>query len=220
MLNPSNGYNLHSARTRALDQTQPGTFSDLVRARLKGVMDAIALFLDGLGVTPNMLTLAGFGGHVLGAILIGLGYLRAAGFVVLFLAPLDALDGSLARLRGETSKFGAFFDSVIDRYSEMLLFAGFLVYFLGRFDQVMALWVFAAAAGSILVSYTRARGEALGYEVRRGMLTRFERYLIIIPALILTIPKFGIIAIAILANLTAIQRFIHVRRQDRERESF
>ena len=183
-------------------------------------MDAIALFLDGLGVTPDMLTLAGLGGHVLGAILIGLGYLRAAGFVLLFLAPLDALDGSLARLRGDPSKFGAFLDSVIDRYSEMLLFAGFLVYFLRRFDQDMALWVFAAAAGSILVSYTRARGEALGYEVRRGLLTRLERYLIIIPTLILTIPKFGIIVVAIFANFTAVQRFLHVRRQARERDSF
>ena len=117
-------------------------------------MDPIALFFDGLGVTPNMLSVAGFGGHILGAILLGLGYLRAAGLVVLLLAPLDAVDGSLARLRGEPSKFGAFVDSVIDRYSEMLLFAGFLVYFLRRFDEDMVLWVFAAAAGSVLVSYT------------------------------------------------------------------
>ena len=182
-------------------------------------MDAIALFLDGLGITPNMLSLAGFGGHVIGAVLVGLGYLQAAGFVLLFLAPLDALDGSVARLHGEPSKFGAFFDSVIDRYSEMILFAGFLVYFLRRFDQDMAIWVFAAAAGSILVSYTRARGEALGYEVRRGLLTRFERYLIIIPSLIFAVPKFGIIVIAIFANFTAIQRFFHVRKQAQEIDS-
>ncbi len=202
-----------------MGQTQPGTFSDLARARLKGILDAVARFLDSLGVTPNMLSLLGFGGQVLGAILVGIGALSAAGFVLLFLSPLDALDGSLARLRGETSKFGAFFDSVLDRYSEMLLFAGFMVYFLRRFDQDMALWTFAAAAGSVLVSYTRARGEALGFEVRRGLLTRFERYIIIIPALILAVPKFGIIVIAILANFTAIQRFIHVRRQALEQES-
>ena len=183
-------------------------------------MDPIALFFDGLGVTPNMLSVAGFGGHILGAILLGLGYLRAAGLVVLLLAPLDAVDGSLARLRGEPSTFGAFVDSVIDRYSEMLLFAGFLVYFLRRFDQDMVLWVFAAAAGSVLVSYTRARGESLGFEMRRGVLTRFERYLIIIPSLILPLPKFGIILIAIFANFTAIQRFIHVRRQAQERDNF
>jgi CDP-diacylglycerol--glycerol-3-phosphate 3-phosphatidyltransferase len=122
-------------------------------------------------------------------------------------------------LRGEGSKFGAFFDSVLDRYSELLLFAGFLVYFLRRFDQDMVLWTFAAAAGSILVSYTRARGEALGFEVRRGLLTRFERYIIIIPTLIFAVPKFGIIVIAILANFTAIQRFIHVRRQALEIEN-
>ncbi len=183
-------------------------------------MDPIAVFFASLGVTPNMLSAAGFGGHVLGAILLGLGYLRVAGFVVLLLAPLDAVDGSLARLRGEPSKFGAFVDSAVDRYSEMLLFGGFLVYFLGRFDKGMVLWVFAAAVGSILVSYTRARGESLGFEMRRGVLTRFERYLIIIPSLILPSPKLGIILIAIFANFTAIQRFIHVRRQAQERESF
>ena len=203
-----------------MGQTQPGTFSDLARARLKGVLDAAARFLDSLGVTPNMLSILGFAGQIVGAILVAIGSLSAAGFVLLFLSPLDALDGSLARLRGEASKFGAFFDSVLDRYSELLLFAGFLIYFLRRFDQDMALWTFAAAAGSILVSYTRARGEALGFEVRRGLLTRFERYIIIIPALILAVPKFGIIAIAILANFTAIQRFIHVRRQAMEQERY
>ena len=202
-----------------MGQTQPGTFSDLARARLKGILDAAARFLDSLGVTPNMLSLLGFAGQVLGAILIALGALSAAGFVLLFLSPLDALDGSVARLRGEASKFGAFFDSVLDRYSELLLFAGFLIYFLRRFDQDMALWTFAAAAGSVLVSYTRARGEALGFEVRRGLLTRFERYIIIIPTLIFAVPKFGIIVIAILANFTAIQRFIHVRRQALEQEN-
>ena len=202
-----------------MGQTRPETFSDLARARLKGILDAVARFLDSLGVTPNMLSLLGFAGQILGAILIGIGALSAAGFVLLFLSPLDALDGSLARLRGEASKFGAFFDSVLDRYSELLLFAGFLIYFLRRFDQDMALWTFAAAAGSILVSYTRARGEALGFEVRRGLLTRFERYIIIIPALIFAVPKFGIIAVAILANFTAIQRFVHVRRQALEQEN-
>ncbi len=202
-----------------MGQTQPGTFSDLARARLKGILDVVARLLDSLGVTPNMLSLLGFAGQVMGAMLVAVGALSAAGFVLLFISPLDALDGTLARLRGEASKFGAFFDSVLDRYSELLLFAGFLVYFLGRFDQKMALWTFAAAAGSILVSYTRARGEALGFEVRRGLLTRLERYIIIIPTLIFGVPKFGIIVIAILANFTAIQRFIHVRRQALEQEN-
>lgn len=202
-----------------MGQTQPGTFSDLARARLKGILDAAARLLDSFGVTPNMLSILGFAGQIVGAILVAIGSLSAAGFVLLFLSPLDALDGSLARLRGEASKFGAFFDSVLDRYSELLLFAGFLIYFLRRFDQDMALWTFAAAAGSILVSYTRARGEALGFEVRRGLLTRFERYIILIPTLIFAVPKFGIIVIAVLANFTAIQRFIHVRRQALEQES-
>lgn len=196
-----------------MDQTQSGTFSDLARAKLKGLMDGAALFLAGLGVTPNMLTLAGFGGHALAAILVALGYFLAAGIFLLILAPLDALDGSLARLEGEPSKFGAFTDSVVDRYSEIVLFGGFLIYFMNRVDKDMMLWVYAAAAGSILVSYTRARGEALGFEVRKGLLTRFERYLVIIPTLILGFPKLGVILVAVFANFTAIQRILHVRQQ-------
>jgi CDP-diacylglycerol--glycerol-3-phosphate 3-phosphatidyltransferase len=142
--------------------------------------------------------------------------------LLLVLAPLDALDGALARLRAETSNFGGFFDSVSDRYSEMLVFGGLLVYFQNRFDKGMVLLVYAAAAGSLLVSYTRARGEALGYVVRGGMLTRFERYLILIPSLILGLPKWGVGIVAVLANVTAVQRFLDVRKQawDKREKAF
>ena len=202
-----------------MNRTQTGTFSDLARARLKRFLDGAAVFLARLGVTPNMLTFAGFGGHVVAAVLVAMGSFLAAGIALLVLAPLDALDGSLARLEGTPSKRGAFTDSVVDRYSELILFGGFLVYFLDRSDRTMALWVFAAAAGSILVSYTRARGEALGFEVRKGLLTRFERYLVIIPTLIVGRPNYGIIVIAIFANFTALQRFLHVWRQAEQQEA-
>ena len=176
-----------------MDQTQTTTFSDLARSRLKGILEGTAGLLARFGVTPNMLTFAGFIGHLLVAVIVAMGYFLVAGVALLILAPLDALDGTLARMEGTPSKRGAFTDSVVDRYSELILFGGFLVYFISRFDQTMAVWVFAAAAGSILVSYTRARGEALGFEVRKGLLTRFERYLVIIPTLILGFPKLGVI---------------------------
>ncbi len=76
--------------------------------------------------------------------------------------------------------------------------------------------VFAAAAGSVMVSYVRARGEALGYQVKGGVLTRVERYLVIGPSLILGVPLLGVGIVAILANLTALQRIRIVRRQARK----
>jgi CDP-diacylglycerol--glycerol-3-phosphate 3-phosphatidyltransferase len=196
-----------------MDQTQPRTLSDFMRARFRGVVDGIGMVLKDLGVTPIALSLVGLAGHLVASVLLARGEFLIGGLFVLFLAPVDALDGALARLRGETSNFGGFFDSVIDRYSEMLVFGGLLIYFQNRFDKGMVTLVFVAAAGSLLVSYARARGEALGYVVRGGMLTRFERYLILIPSLLFGLPKWGVGIIAVLANLTAVQRFLNVRQQ-------
>jgi len=184
-----------------------------MRVRFRGVVDGIGLVLKDLGVTPISLSLVGLIGHFVAALFVARGEFLISGLLLLFLAPVDALDGTLARLRGETSNFGGFFDSVIDRYSEMLVFGGLLIYFQNRFDNGMVLLTFMAAAGSVLVSYTRARGEALGYEVRRGMLTRLERYLILVPSLMFGIPKWGVALVAVLANFTAVQRFLFVRRQ-------
>jgi len=184
-----------------------------MRVRFRGVVDGIGIVLKDLGVTPISLSLVGLIGHFVAALFVARGEFLISGLLLLFLAPVDALDGTLARLRGETSNFGGFFDSVIDRYSEMLVFGGLLIYFQNRFDNGMVLLTFMAAAGSVLVSYTRARGEALGYEVRRGMLTRLERYLILVPSLMFGIPKWGVALVAVLANFTAVQRFLFVRRQ-------
>ncbi len=141
------------------------------------------------------------------------GNFLVGGLLLLFLAPVDALDGTMARLRGASSEYGAFVDSVIDRYSEMAMFFGLLIHYLREPDPAAAMLVFLAAAGSILVSYTRARGEALGYEVRSGLLTRLERYAVLIPSLVFGFPKIGIALVALFANFTAVQRFLHVRRQ-------
>lgn len=196
-----------------MDQTQPRSLSDLLRVRFKGLLDAIGGVFQSLGISPTTLTVAGLLGHLVAAIFIARGSLFLGGVILVVLAPVDAIDGTLARMSGVTSKFGAFVDSVMDRYSEMLLFGGLIVYFANRYERTMVLWVFAAAAGSVLVSYARARGEALGYEVRSGLLTRLERYVILIPSLLLGFVRAGLVLVAVLANFTAIQRFLHVRRQ-------
>jgi CDP-diacylglycerol--glycerol-3-phosphate 3-phosphatidyltransferase len=137
----------------------------------------------------------------------------AGGILILLMGPVDALDGAMARLRGQPTKFGAFVDSVTDRYSELVIFLGLLFFYLQREDWLTAGVVYLAAAGSVLVSYVRARGQSLGYDTKVGLLTRFERYMVLAPALIFNIPWLGAWIIAIFANFTAVQRILDVRRQ-------
>jgi CDP-diacylglycerol--glycerol-3-phosphate 3-phosphatidyltransferase len=128
------------------------------------------------------------------------------------MTPVDALDGTMARLRGESSDFGAFVDSVSDRYSELIIYSGLLYHFLVRGEPLGGMLTFGAAAGSVLVSYVKARAEGLGYEAKVGLLTRAERYIVLAPALIFNQLNIGLGIIAVFANITALQRVWHVRK--------
>lgn len=189
------------------------SFTTRLRIIFKGVLDPIGAFLNGLGLTPNTITLAGLAGNIVAAFFLARGNMLWGGLLVLVMWPIDALDGTMARLRGEPSDFGAFVDSVTDRYSELVIFAGLLYYFLMIGHVLGAMLVFASAAGSVLVSYTRARAEALGFDAKIGALTRVERYFVLAPGLIFNIPIIAMWVIAILANFTALQRIWYVRRQ-------
>jgi CDP-diacylglycerol--glycerol-3-phosphate 3-phosphatidyltransferase len=127
------------------------------------------------------------------------------------MGPVDALDGTMARLRGEPTEFGAFVDSVTDRYSELVIFGGLLYYYLQQGEGLLAVLAYLAAAGSVLVSYTRARAQSLGVETKVGLLTRLERYLILSPALVFNIPHIALWILAVFTNLTALQRILDVR---------
>ena len=192
---------------------EPKTFSDFLRATFKDIVEPIAAFLTRLGVNPNAVTLSGLLGHILAGTLIIFGHITAAGIVTLLMAPFDFLDGTMARLSGKTSVFGAFLDSVTDRYSELILFGCLLAYFLQKQDWVACLAIYAAASGSILVSYIRSKAEQLGFNAKIGLLSRVERYIILVPALIFNIPMVGIWMVAVLANFTALQRIWHVHKQ-------
>jgi CDP-diacylglycerol--glycerol-3-phosphate 3-phosphatidyltransferase len=119
----------------------------------------------------------------------------------------------MARLRNEPTRFGGFVDSVTDRYSELFVFAGLLYHFAKIQNTLAIMLVFFAAAGSIMVSYNRARAEALNYDAKVGIMTRLERLIILIPCLIFNIPLVALWVLAILANFTAIQRIWSVRKQ-------
>jgi CDP-diacylglycerol--glycerol-3-phosphate 3-phosphatidyltransferase len=189
------------------------TITDHARNIFKGGFGALAAFLTRLGVKPNMVTLAGLFGQIIAAYFVAIGQIPLAGLITLVAAPFDFLDGTMARLLGESSSFGAFVDSVSDRYSELVIMGGLLFYYIQKQDILAISLVFLAAAGSMLVPYIRSRAEALGFNAKIGLLSRLERYLVLIPCLIFNYPIIALWVIAILSNFTALQRIYHVRNQ-------
>jgi CDP-diacylglycerol---glycerol-3-phosphate 3-phosphatidyltransferase len=194
--------------------------TDWARRNFKGILDPIAALLIRLGLKPNTMTLAGLGVNILGAVFLSQGSMTTGGLLVLLAGPFDGLDGTMARQLGQPGKFGAFVDSVTDRWSEMFILLGLLYYYL-RLDSpesaVACILVFVATMGSVMVSYTKARAEALGFDCNVGVLTRMERFLVLAPLLIVRQPYIALWIIAVLANVTALQRALYVRQQARGR---
>lgn len=204
--------------------TQPSeqkkmTLADKMRVWFRWYLNPIAGFFNRLGIRPNTVTLIGLMGTIGCAVLIAFGHMTWAGILLLIMGPVDAMDGALARLRNEASDWGAFVDAVTDRYSELFLFLGFLIFFMLRADSTGVLLAYLAAAGSVLVSYVKARADASKLDANVGLLTRVERYFVLIPGLIFNLPLAVLIIIAVLANFTALQRILRVRRDAHRRLS-
>jgi CDP-diacylglycerol--glycerol-3-phosphate 3-phosphatidyltransferase len=199
-------------------EDQQFTFTDRLRVNFSHWLDPAVAFLDRLGVHPNQLTAIGVLGTTIAAYLVSQGQFTWAGVVVLVIGPVDALDGPLARRRGEPVAFGAFVDSVADRYSELALYAGLLWVAQASGDWRITFLVYFAAFGSVLVSYVRARAQSLGMDAKGGLLTRVERFIIITACLVFNIPFIGVAILAIGTNLTAIQRIWHVRQMSKRNQ--
>jgi CDP-diacylglycerol---glycerol-3-phosphate 3-phosphatidyltransferase len=204
--------------------TQPSeqkkiTFADKMRIWFRWYLNPIAGFFNRLGIRPNTVTLFGLVGTIGVAVLIALGHMTWAGILLLLMGPVDAMDGALARMRNEASDWGAFVDAVTDRYSELFLFLGFLIYYLLKANTTGIILAYLAAAGSVLVSYVKARADASKLDANVGLLTRVERYIVMIPGLIFNFPLPVLIIIAMLANFTALQRILRVRRDAHRRLS-
>jgi len=193
------------------------TLTDQLRVLAKGIIDPIVFLLARLHVSPNLLTILGMMLHILYAWLIASGYMTAAGIMILVFVPLDALDGALARKLGRTAgNFGAFLDSTSDRIAEIILFAGFIYYYGTRDDLWITAAAYAALTGSLMVSYSRSRAEALGLSCKVGLFTRVERYAVIVVTLMLSIPEYGLIILAIGSYFTLGQRVYHVWQQTKQ----
>jgi CDP-diacylglycerol---glycerol-3-phosphate 3-phosphatidyltransferase len=186
------------------------SLSDLLRQWFKNVLNFFGKLFTHMGLSPNMMTLIALAGSIIASILIAIKNIQLGGVIVLVMGPLDAVDGAMAREQDKVTPFGAFLDSISDRYSELFILGGLLFYFVQLENWQACLLVYFAAVGSVLVSYIRARGEALGFSAKTGILTRVERYLVMAPSLIFNVPLVGLWVIAIFANLTAIQRIWQV----------
>jgi CDP-diacylglycerol--glycerol-3-phosphate 3-phosphatidyltransferase len=177
------------------------------------ITDPIVSPLAAIGVTPNMISAAGFAGNVAAGCLAAGGHFLLAGIVMLVFSALDLLDGALARKTGTVTKFGAVFDSVLDRASEAAVLGGILFHYTqtGASDTAIVL-CYAAVVGSIMVSYTRARAEGVGLQLREGLFTRAERVILLGAALIVAhgVVVWALWALAILSHTTAVQRLFAI----------
>ncbi len=191
-------------------------FESFLRRTFQSTLESIAGFLLKFGITANFITLFGLLGNIAAAVLVARGQLLAGGLVAAFMAPLDAVDGALARKAGVAGKFGAFLDSVVDRYDEMILLAGVLYYFQAEAYTWGIMLTYAAMCGSVLVSYTRARAEGLGFSGKAGIFSRIERAIVLILGLVFNQLLVSVGIIAILANVTAIQRVFFVWKQSKQ----
>lgn len=173
----------------------------------QGIADRVGRSVGALGITPNMISLVGFAGNVLAAWLITREQLLLAGFVFLFFSALDFVDGAVARATGQASDYGAVFDAVLDRLGEAVTLTGIAWYFGERGEYVQAGATYAALMGSILVSYTRARADVNGLSMREGIFRRQERVVLLTLGLWFNGLTAAIWILAVLANVTALQRF-------------
>jgi len=176
--------------------------------RFLRLLDPLVRALAKRGIHPHSLTLAGFVLTCMAAVALSKGGLRTGGLLILLGGLCDIIDGNLARCSGKATRFGALLDSVIDRYSEFVMFLGIAAYFIILKNYFILVGTFIALCGSIMVSYTRARAESLGFESKAGMTQRAERIVFLgFGALIHPMVfKLSIWLVAILSNITALQR--------------
>ena len=174
--------------------------------------DAIGRRVGALGVTPNLITLAGAAGAAAAACLIVEERLLIAGAVFLGFSALDFVDGAVARATGRATPFGAVLDAVMDRVGEALVLGACVWYFAERGETVQAGFAYAAIFGSIAVSYVRARGDAQGVATREGFFRRQERVVLLGVGLLANGLTIVVPILAVLANATALQRWIIVGR--------
>jgi CDP-diacylglycerol--glycerol-3-phosphate 3-phosphatidyltransferase len=175
-------------------------------------LEAIGRTLARWHVSPDAMTYLGLVLTIGVAVIAALGEIRWAGVAYIFAAACDALDGTLARVSGRGSRFGAFLDSNIDRFEESIVFLGLIVYYAGIGGRWEIPLLLVVTVGSLMVSYTRARAEAVGVDCTVGFMTRVPRVALMIVAMILDQVLIALIILAVTTLFTSFHRMFHVWR--------
>lgn len=171
-------------------------------------------------LSPNVLTVIGLMLNIVVGAVIASGNLMLGGALLLLAGVFDVVDGAVARATNRVSEFGAFFDSTLDRYSDAVVLGGILIYLSREGEGTLPLvLVFITLVGSLMISYTRSRAEALGIRGDVGFAQRAERVILLSGALLLTQPVWGLWALAIVTQFTVIQRIYHVWRILRDQDA-
>lgn len=226
------------------------TWKDNAQQMVYTLINPVVQLFIKVGITPNMITFFGFVLNLVAAVILIVGaeygdrsnhnFVTIAGLIILFAGLMDMLDGRLARIGNMANKYGALYDSVVDRFSEMYMFLGICYYLVSHDYFLSSIFAFIAMIGSIMVSYTRARAEGLGVDCSVGIMQRPERILIVgISAILcgitsniigndfkidvnwlpfplfetITIFTFPLFILAIGANITAYRRLMHAKEQ-------
>ena len=210
-------------------------YRDYLQKLIYTLINPIIKGMIKMGITPNMVTTIGFVGNVVAAFLfihasqltpisIGFSWIGWGGAILLFSGLFDMMDGRLARLGNMSTTFGAFWDSTLDRYSELFSLFGITLYLMTASGIWAGVITFLALVGSIMVSYVRARAEGLGIECKVGIMQRPERVVVTALAAIITGMTSnlwwligGMALIAVLANITAFWRVAHCYKQLKDR---
>jgi phosphatidylglycerophosphate synthase len=181
--------------------------------KVEPIAEAIVSFLKAQGITPNQLTLAGAALSLLTGVIYAKGYIFLGGIFLFVAGAADLLDGLLARTTGKMSTFGAFLDSVTDRYADFFIFAGLATYYIRQGEIFWFLVSLGIILGSFVVSYSKARAENFIKDCGVGAFGRAERIcLLIIASLITPLLKWVLLVLLVGTHVTAIQRVIHTRK--------
>jgi len=185
------------------------SISDTIGQAGKSIVDVIVRFLSAIKVHPNLITFVGFLVSVGAAVAFALGAWRTAAIIIICAGLFDILDGAVARNSGTVTGFGAFFDSVLDRYGDMAIMIGMMVYYMSVSNRTYVVLTSVVLIGTVMVSYTRARAESLIKKCKIGFLERPERLVLLIIGALTHRMEAVLWVMAVLSHLTVIGRIYY-----------
>jgi CDP-diacylglycerol--glycerol-3-phosphate 3-phosphatidyltransferase len=187
--------------------------SRLIGRICKAILDQIVVLVSALKINPNFLTLIGFVITLYASICLARGEFTRAGIAIIFSGIFDMLDGRVARITQSVTKFGAFFDSVLDRYSDMAIFVGLMIHYSKNQRMLYLVLSGIVMMGAVMTSYTRARAESLIPLCKVGFMERPERLVLLIIGTLSDKMAPVLWVMAIFSNLTVIHRIVYTRKE-------